>query len=96
MTPYTLRPTAPTDRPLVQRLLTESWGAPRVYALAPDTMIDASELPGWIAEHDGEILGLLTYLPSDDLVDVITINTYRSGTGVGAALLAKLEARGSG
>jgi ribosomal protein S18 acetylase RimI-like enzyme len=92
VTPYTLRPLEPADEPAVARLLTESWGAATVHALALDAMIDASALPGWLAEAGGEIIGLLTYLRSGDLLDVITINTYRSGTGIGAALLDKLDA----
>ena len=92
MTPYTLRPIEPADRPEVERLLTESWGAPVVDALALDTMIDARELPGWVAEVAGEIAGLLTYQQTGDLLDIITINTYRPGLGIGAALMAKLDA----
>ena len=92
MTPYTLRPIRPADKPVVERLLIESWGAARVDALALNTMIDASVLPGWLAEADGRVVGLLTYTANDDLLDVITINTYRNGLGIGAALLAKLDA----
>ena len=92
MTPYTLRPIQPADRPTVVRLLTESWGAATVDALALDTMIDASALPGWVAEADGEIIGLLTYQQAGDLLDVITINAYRGGLGIGGALLARLDA----
>src|SRR5205807_350899 len=89
---YTLRPIRPADRRVVERLLIESWGAARVDALALNTMIDASVLPGWLAEADGRVVGLLTYTANDDLLDVITINTYRNGLGIGAALLAKLDA----
>jgi GNAT acetyltransferase-like protein len=92
VTPYTLRPITPADQPAVQRLLVESWGAAVVDALALDAMIDASVLPGWLAEADGEIVGLLTCQATGDLLDVITINTYRTGLGIGAALLAQLDA----
>ena len=91
MTPYTLRPIEPADRPAVERLLTESWGAPRVHALALDTMIDASTLPGWLAEDGTEIVGLLTYHDADGILDIITINAYRSG-GIGTALIDRLDA----
>jgi ribosomal protein S18 acetylase RimI-like enzyme len=92
VTPYTLRPIAPSDKPEVRRLLTESWGAATVDALAVDRMIDASALPGWLAEDNQTIIGLLTYLVTGDLLDVITINAYRAGLGIGAALLAQLDA----
>jgi len=90
VTSYTLRQIAPADRPVVERLLVESWGAVQVYAVALGGLVDASTLPGWIAEQDGEVAGLLTYRRTDASIDIVTINAYRPG-GVGAALIDKLR-----
>jgi ribosomal protein S18 acetylase RimI-like enzyme len=67
-----------------------------VVALSLGGVVDASTLPGWVAERDGEVVGLLTYLAGDDIVDVVTINSFTGG-GVGAALIEALatEVRGS-
>jgi RimJ/RimL family protein N-acetyltransferase len=54
--------------------------------------VDASTLPGWLAEQDGEVVGLLTYLVRGDAVELVTINAFTGG-GVGAALLASLTAQ---
>lgn len=77
-------------------LLEREWGAVEVVALSLGGTVDASRLPGWIAERDGEIVGLLTYLTSGDVVDIVTINAFTGG-GVGAALIEALvgEVRGS-
>jgi ribosomal protein S18 acetylase RimI-like enzyme len=90
VTPYTLRPIAPADRPTVTRLLTEAWGAVHVYVVALGGMVDAGALPGWLAEDAGDVAGLLTYRLDGDLCDLVTINSYRPGAGT--ALIERLTA----
>jgi ribosomal protein S18 acetylase RimI-like enzyme len=69
-----------------------------VVALALGGLVDASRLPGWLAlsEPDEEVVGLLTYQVSGDVVDLVTINAFAGG-GVGAALVEALvgEVRGT-
>jgi ribosomal protein S18 acetylase RimI-like enzyme len=93
VTPYTLRRLSSTDRGIVVPLLEREWGAVEVVALSLGGVVDASTLPGWIAvaEPDGEVAGLLTYLVSDVVVDIVTINAFASG-GIGSALVAALVA----
>jgi ribosomal protein S18 acetylase RimI-like enzyme len=96
VTPYTLRRLSPADRAIVVPLLEREWGAVEVVALSLGGVVDASVLPGWLAERDGEVVGLLTYLTSGDVVDIVTINAFTGG-GVGAALIEALvgEVRGT-
>jgi ribosomal protein S18 acetylase RimI-like enzyme len=89
VTPYTLRRLRTADRAVVVPLLEREWGAVEVVALSLGGVVDASALPGWLAESDGEAVGLLTYLTSGDLVDIVTINAFTGG-GVGAALIEAL------
>jgi ribosomal protein S18 acetylase RimI-like enzyme len=69
-----------------------------VVALALGGLVDASRLPGWLAlgEPDEEVVGLLTYQVSGDVVDLVTINAFAGG-GIGAALVEALvgEVRGT-
>ncbi|TDV50962.1 GNAT family N-acetyltransferase [Actinophytocola oryzae] len=97
MTPYTLRPLTPADRPAVTSLLVREWGATEVVALTLGGPVDASTLPGWLAEQGGEVVGLLTYLVRDDTAVLVTINAFAGG-GVGSALLGALvdECRATG
>ena len=62
-----------------------------VAALSLGGVVDASLLPGWLAlaEPDGEVVGLLTYLVSGDMADIVTINAFAGG-GIGAALVEAL------
>lgn len=89
MTPYTLRRIESADRPEVTRLLVREWGGVELVALSLGGRVDASVLPGWLAEQDGEVLGLLTYRTTGSLADIVTINAFAGG-GVGAELLAAL------
>ena len=89
MTPYTLRPLTTADKPVVTPLFVREWGAVEVMALSYGGVVDASTLPGWLAEADGEVVGLLTYLIRDDTAELVTINAFAGG-GVGNALLNAL------
>jgi GNAT superfamily N-acetyltransferase len=86
---YSLRKLAPADQSVVAPLLVREWGAVEVAALSLGGVVDASTLPGWLAESDGEVVGLLTYLVRDDVAELVTINAFTGG-GVGSALLGAL------
>jgi ribosomal protein S18 acetylase RimI-like enzyme len=86
VTKYTLRPVDAADQEIVARLLTESWGAPRI-VVGNARVVDASLLPGLIAEQDGGIVGLLTYDITGRSAELVTINAYRPQGGIGTALL---------
>jgi ribosomal protein S18 acetylase RimI-like enzyme len=49
----------------------------------------------WVADDDGEIVGLLVLVPSDDhvLVENVAVEPARQGEGIGRALLAFAEQR---
>jgi ribosomal protein S18 acetylase RimI-like enzyme len=97
VTPYTLRALEPADRQVVTSLLVREWGAVEVVALSLGWVVDASALPGLLAEQDGAVVGLLTYLVNDQDVELVTINAFTGG-GVGSALLTRLidDLRGTG
>jgi ribosomal protein S18 acetylase RimI-like enzyme len=89
VTPYTLRQLTTADKPVVTPLLVREWGAVEVVALSLGGTVDASTLPGWLAEADGEVVGLLTYRVRDEAAHLVTINAFAGG-GVGNALLKAL------
>ena len=86
---YSLRKLTPTDKSVVASLLVREWGAVEVVALSLGGVVDPSTLPGWLAEADDEVVGLLTYLIRDDVAELVTINAFTGG-GVGSALLGAL------
>jgi GNAT superfamily N-acetyltransferase len=89
VTQYTLRPLTAADKPVVTPLLVREWGSVEVVALSLGGSVDASTLPGWLAESGGEVVGLLTYLVRAGVAELVTINAFAGG-GVGALLLNAL------
>ncbi|MBE1591006.1 GNAT family N-acetyltransferase [Nonomuraea angiospora] len=87
-----VRPIEPQDLANVTRVLTESWGGSTVVALGRGELVDAAAQPGFIAELDGELAGIITYGRRGDSVEIITIDAVMPGRGVGAALLDAVRA----
>ena len=93
MTPCDIRPVLQTDRPTVEWLITELWGAPET--VVHDTVFHPAVLPGLIAERDGRIVGLLTYNVTADVLEIVTLNALTRRTGIGSLLIdeARAEAK---
>jgi hypothetical protein len=91
VTRYTLRAIEPADRPVVTSLLVREWGAVEVVALSIGGVVDASTLPGLIAEQDGEVVGLLTYLVDGRDVELVTINAFTALRAGAVAEARKLK-----
>ncbi|MEV4807101.1 GNAT family N-acetyltransferase [Nonomuraea sp. NPDC049421] len=87
-----VRPIGPEDERVVARVLTDGWAGTTVMALGSGELIDAAALPGFVAELDGEVAGVLTYADRGGSLEVITINAVVPGKGVGAALLDTVRA----
>jgi GNAT superfamily N-acetyltransferase len=85
MSELVVRTVVPSDRERVVRLLTEAWGGTEV--AGHGVLHDAAELPGLLAERDGEMVGLLTYHIAGLGLEIVTIDAVTPGGGVGTALL---------
>ena len=91
-----VRPLAESERPWLADRLRAGWGAVHIARLGE--LRDASVLPALVAERDGVPVGLLTYEVVGDQLEVMSVESWDEGTGVGSALLeAAVEAaRASG
>jgi GNAT superfamily N-acetyltransferase len=90
MTPCKIRPVALADRPTVEWLITELWGAPD--NVVHDTVFHPAVLPGLIAERDARIVGLLTYHVEADVLEIVTLNALTRQTGIGSMLIDAVRA----
>ncbi|MCJ7584718.1 MAG: GNAT family N-acetyltransferase [Anaerolineales bacterium] len=79
----------PADRDWVRRKIIETWGAETV--VVHQTVYHPAELPGFIAEAEGEIAGLLTYHLEGEACEIVTLDTWRTGLGVGTALIETVK-----
>ena len=80
----TARPCEPGDRRWVEKLL-EQMGSSRVARLGE--VVEAADLPGFIAEREGERLGLLTWILDGDQLEVLSLHCRVENVGAGGALL---------
>jgi len=72
------------DREWATGKLRELWGEGVV---SRGRLLDATVLPGFVAEGDGEPAGLLTYRIDGGDCEVVTINAFPRGAGAGTALM---------
>jgi ribosomal protein S18 acetylase RimI-like enzyme len=86
MITFALRPLQGDDTAWVGQHIAAEWGAEIV--VAHGAVYRPAELPGFVAEADGEIVGLLTYHIAGDACEIVTLDSARPGCGIGAALIA--------
>lgn len=86
----TVRPVRETDRPTVEWLTTQLWGAPEV--VVHDGVFHPAALPGFIAELPGRIAGLVTFDVRDGVLEIVTINALDQFAGIGTMLIDAVRA----
>lgn len=82
---FIVRPLVTSDHDLVSQKIVESWGAEVV--IAHETIYRPAEMPGFGAFYGDKILGLLTYHLEFNACEVVTINSWQKGLGIGSALV---------
>ncbi|HEY0808403.1 MAG TPA: GNAT family N-acetyltransferase [Pseudonocardiaceae bacterium] len=88
----TVRPIEPGDRPTVERLQIELWGA--AYSVSHGIVFRPAELPGFLTLDGDEIVGMLTYVPPEDgTVEIVTVDALRRHQGIGTLLLNAVHTR---
>ena len=84
-----VRPLGEADREWATGKLRELWGEGVV---SRGRLLDATVLPGFVAEGEGEPAGLLTYRIDGGDCEVVTINAFLRGAGAGTALMEAVAA----
>jgi ribosomal protein S18 acetylase RimI-like enzyme len=86
----TVRGLAAVDDDWKLRTLEASWGSTCVARLGE--LIDASELHGFVAELEGQRVGLATFAPRPDGIEVVTLQALTEGRGIGRSLMDRVHA----
>jgi GNAT superfamily N-acetyltransferase len=88
-TSFTIRPVEPGDLDWVREELTNNWGRPQIWSIG--RMFEADTLPGFVADRDGELVGLVTYSLAEHVgpheCEIVTLSSRVEGQGIGGALL---------
>jgi GNAT superfamily N-acetyltransferase len=85
-----VRPVQETDRPTVEWLTTQLWGAAEV--VVHDSVVYPAVLPGFIAERAGRIAGLVTFDVRQSVLEIVTINALDQFAGIGTMLIEAVRA----
>lgn len=84
-----LRPLISTDINLVLQKTIESWGSEIV--VVHDMIFHPAELPGFGIFIGEELIGLLTYHIENYSCEIITLNSWQEGKGIGSALINEVK-----
>jgi ribosomal protein S18 acetylase RimI-like enzyme len=87
----TIRAFTDADRRWAEGLLGGNFGGRLQVRLG--SVVDPLACPGLVAERDGEPVGIVTYEPEGDDVEVVYIEVTDKHRGVGTRLLDAVEAR---
>jgi ribosomal protein S18 acetylase RimI-like enzyme len=85
-----IRPVRESDRPTVEWLTTQLWGAPEV--AVHEGVFYPAALPGFIAERAGRIAGLVAFEVRADVLEIVTINALELYQGIGTLLIEAVRA----
>ena len=72
------------DQPWVNSVLREHWGSPQV--ARQGELIEAGQLPGFLARSGATLAGLVTYRVDGDRCEIVTINSMQQRVGIGRTL----------
>lgn len=87
---YRIRGLEATDRNWIAEKLDEYWGSTRV--VSRGKLHYAHTLPGFtIVDGDEHPQGLITYHISEGACEIVTLNSYQEGIGIGTALIQAVK-----
>jgi GNAT superfamily N-acetyltransferase len=82
-------PLTDADRDWVKQFVFQHWGATIV--IGHGVTYTLHELPGFVADVEGEHVGLITYSLQGQECEVVSIDSTRSGIGIGTSLIETIK-----
>ncbi len=82
---FYLRPLTIEDRTWVETFAAEHWGSDKM--VVHSEIFTISSLPGFAAERDGAIAGLVTYHITNEECEILSLDSLQPGMGIGTALI---------
>lgn len=89
MAEYAIRSLTPADRVWMRRFFQEHWGGETI--VVHGTVYHPMDLPGFVAEAAGCVLGLVTYTLHGKMCEIVSLDSVRRSEGIGTALLAQVR-----
>lgn len=82
-------PIVSADFEQVKEIMVKEWGSD--YVIVHGDIIHPAELPGYKVMEDEKLVGLVTCLVNGQECEIITLNSFREGEGIGDALMQVVE-----
>jgi len=95
MPEFTIHPIQDADRYWIKQFMIDRWDAEIV--VAHGVVYKPHELPGFVATHveQEQPVGLITYQLQDNQCEIVTLDSLKSGAGIGSALIEAVKAAAS-
>jgi len=84
-----IRPLTTADREWISQFMLEHWGSNKV--VSRGVVYYPQDLPGFVALHENEKVGLVTYNITGTSCEIVTINSIRPSSGVGTVLIEAVK-----
>ena len=81
----TVRPLRAQEHDWLEQQLRRLWGSTQI--VSRGHVHDAARLPALVVEAGGELAGVATFEVRDGECEIVTIDAFRQGEGIGSALL---------
>jgi DNA-3-methyladenine glycosylase I len=82
---FTLRPISDADQPWVRQWMIDHWGAELM--VAHNEQFYPAEYPGFVADSDADVVGLVTYKLRGDECEILSLDSLVESRGIGSALV---------
>lgn len=90
MSAFRIRPVEESDVAWIVSFLEEHWQSRKV--VSRGRIYYPEHLPGFIALHEGQRVGLVTFRIQNDQCEIVTLNSIVEGVGIGSALIDAVKA----
>jgi len=87
--PPGIRPLIPADQPAIEQLMQAQWGS--TVMVSRGVLYHPAEMPGFVAEDGGEMVGFLTYHLAGAACEVVVIEAIRPFQGIGTQLITAVR-----
>jgi ribosomal protein S18 acetylase RimI-like enzyme len=85
---FVIREITANDKEVVTQLIAENWGSSII--VSRSKAHDVSTLPGFIAESNKKIAGLITYDIDGDECEITTLDSFIVNRGIGSRLIEEV------
>lgn len=77
------------NRHMIDNLISENWGSEII--VSKGKVHRVSDLPGYIAVYNNEVVGIISYNIEDNNVEIIVLESFKEGQGIGTLLIDKVK-----